>query len=424
VKYEKSYSNPVTIKKYFSKVLDDTIILNQKQTMFVKKINSFLKLYVVVAVVFCASCQNNTIEHKYKRYELSGYTQGTEYSVIYIDSTDRKEFIQQKVDSILKEIDNSLSTYNPNSKISKFNKSDSCFLIDNHILNMFLLSDEVNSISDGAFDPSVKPIVNLWGFGAHPFNLNNLYTNISDSTVRDSLINAFRDSMSYDLTDFVGFEYFMLDGDIIYNTFEQMLDGEFNDNFLCKDDSIVQLTFDAVAQGYTSDIIGDYLNFDLGIGDYLVNVGGEIVAQGRKKNNKHWMVQIEHPNVIAENGLDEIAKVKMDSSYRAIAVSGNYRKFRDEGKRKIVHSIDPRNGHPAETNILSAAVLSDEAAVCDAYATAFMVMRLEEIIPLLESGNLNIDAVIVYHDAEGKLQTYVSTNLEGKLLYAPSQPES
>ena len=230
--------------------------------------------------------------------------------------------------------------------------------------------------------------------------------------------------MSYDLTDFVGFEYFMLDGDIIYNTFEQMLDGDFNDNFLCKDDSIVQLTFDAVAQGYTSDIIGDYLNFDLGIGDYLVNVGGEIVAQGRKKNNKHWMVQIEHPNVASENGLDEIAKVKMDSSYRAIAVSGNYRNFRDEGMRKIVHSIDPRNGHPAETNILSAAVLSDEAAVCDAYATAFMVMRLEEIIPLLESGNLNIDAVIVYHDAEGKLQTYVSTNLEGKLLYAPSQPES
>lgn len=392
--------------------------------MFVRKINSFLKLYVVTAVVFCASCQNNTIEDQYKRYELSGYTQGTEYSVIYIDSTDRREFIQQKVDSILKEIDNSLSTYNPNSKISKFNKSDSCFLIDNHILNMFLLSDEVNSISDGAFDPSVKPIINLWGFGAHPLNLNNLYTNIPDSIVRDSLINAFRDSMSYDLTDFVGFEYFMLDGDIIYNTFEQMLDGDFNDNFLCKDDSIVQLTFDAVAQGYTSDVIGDYLNFDLGIGDYLVNVGGEIVAQGRKKNNKHWMVQIEHPNVISENGLDEIAKVKMDSSYRAIAVSGNYRKFRDEGKRKIVHSIDPRSGQPAETNILSATVLSDEAAVCDAYATAFMVMRLEEIIPLLESGNLNIDAVIVYHDAEGKLQTYVSTNLEGKLLYAPSQPES
>ncbi len=373
-------------------------------------------------IVFCAGCKNNSIEAKYKRYELSGYTQGTTYQVIYIDSTNRSQFIHQKVDSILKDIDYSLSTYNPDSKISKFNNSDSCFLIDNHILNLFLLSDEVNSISDGAFDPSVKPLVNLWGFGAHPLNLNNLYTNISDTIIRDSLINAFRDSMSYDLTDFVGFEYFMLEGDIIYNTFEEMLNGEFNDNFLCKDDSAIQLTFDAVAQGYTSDIIGDYLNFDLGIGDFLVNVGGEIVAQGRKKNNKHWMVQIEHPNITTEGGLDEIAKVKMDSSYRAIAVSGNYRKFRDEGKRKIVHSIDPRNGQPAETNVLSATVLSDEAAICDAYATAFMVMRLEEIIPLLESGNLNIDAVIVYYDSQAKLQTYVSTNLEDKLLY-PIKPE-
>ena len=114
----------------------------------------------------------------------------------------------------------------------------------------------------------------------------------------------------------------------------------------------------------------------------------------------------------------------MDSNYRAIAVSGNYRKYREEGERKIVHSIDPRNGQPSETNILSATVLSDEAAICDAYATAFMVMRLEDIIPLIESDNLNIDAVIIFHDANGKLQTYVSTNLEDKLLYPISQPES
>ena len=391
--------------------------------MVLKIHKSFFKLYLVSLVIFFVSCNSNSIENKYKRYEITGNTQGTTYQVIYIDSTDRKKIIHQKVDSILKEIDNSLSTYNPDSKISRFNNSDSCFLIDNHILNLFLLSDEVNSISDGAFDPSVKPLVNLWGFGAHPFNSNNLYKNISDSILRDSLINAFRDSMSYDLTDFVGFEYFMLDGDIIYNTFEEMLNGEFNDNFLCKDDPIVQLTFDAVAQGYTSDVIADYLNFELGIGDFLVNVGGEIVAQGRKKNNRHWTVSIEHPNINLENGLDEVAKVKMDTSYRAIAVSGNYRKFREEGHQKIVHSIDPRNGQPVKTNILSATVLADEAAICDAYATAFMVMRLEEIIPLLESGNLNIDALIVYHDAEGNLQTYVSTNLEDKLLY-PVQPDS
>ncbi|MAW66195.1 MAG: hypothetical protein CMD18_08380 [Flavobacteriales bacterium] len=393
--------------------------------MLINKIKIWIKLLFSIVLLFFFGCnENKVIEEKYKRYELSGYTQGTTYQISYIDSSDRKKYISLKVDSILNDIDNSLSTYNPNSKISKFNSSDSCFLIDNHILNLFLLSDEINSITDGAFDPSVKPLVNLWGFGANPVNFKTLFTNISDSIQRDSLLDAYRDSMSYDLTDFVGFEYFMLDGDIVYNTFDEMLNGDFNDNFLCKDDSIVQITFDAVAQGYTSDIIGDYLNFEMGIGDFLVNVGGEIVAQGRKKDNRPWMVLIEHPNIEKEDGLDEIARVKMDSNYRAIAVSGNYRKFRKEGKRKIVHSIDPRNGQPSETNVLSAAVLSDEAAICDAYATAFMVMRIEDIIPLIESNNLNIDAVIVFHDANGNLQTYVSTNLEDKLLYPISQPES
>jgi thiamine biosynthesis lipoprotein len=389
----------------------------------VKKNSIWIKLFFSALSFFFVSCTNNNpTEKKYKRYELAGYTQGTTYQVSYIDSSNRRDYISQKVDSILNDIDNSLSTYNPNSKISKFNTSDSCFLIDNHILNLFLLSDEVNSITDGAFDPSVKPLVNLWGFGANPINLEKLFNNVGDSTLRDSLIKAYRDSMSYDLTDFVGFEYFMLDGDIVYNTFEEMLNGDFNDNFLCKDDSTVQITFDAVAQGYTSDIIGDYLNFEMGIGDFLVNVGGEIVAQGRKKDNRPWMVSIEHPNIELEDGLDEIARVKMDSNYRAIAVSGNYRKFREEGKRKIVHSIDPRNGQPSETNVLSATVLSDEAAICDAYATAFMIMRIEDIIPLIESNNLNIDALIIFHDANNNLQTYVSTNLEDKLLYPVSQP--
>ena len=389
----------------------------------VKKNSIWIKLFFSALSFFFVSCTNNNpTEKKYKRYELAGYTQGTTYQVSYIDSSNRRDYISQKVDSILNDIDNSLSTYNPNSKISKFNTSDSCFLIDNHILNLFLLSDEVNSITDGAFDPSVKPLVNLWGFGANPINLEKLFNNVGDSTLRDSLIKAYRDSMSYDLTDFVGFEYFMLDGDIVYNTFEEMLNGDFNDNFLCKDDSTVQITFDAVAQGYTSDIIGDYLNFEMGIGDFLENVGGEIVAQGRKKDNRPWMVSIEHPNIELEDGLDEIARVKMDSNYRAIAVSGNYRKFREEGKRKIVHSIDPRNGQPSETNVLSATVLSDEAAICDAYATAFMIMRIEDIIPLIESNNLNIDALIIFHDANNNLQTYVSTNLEDKLLYPVSQP--
>ncbi len=387
---------------------------------FVIKLSSFFIGILASAILF--SC-GEKVPDKYKRFEITGYTQGTTYQVIYIDSIDRKNFISEQIDSILKEIDASVSTYNPNSKISKFNKSDSCFLIDNHILKLFQESDEINVISDGAFDPTVKPLVNLWGFGANPYNFDTLYQNLPDSLNKDSIIANYRDSIIYDLTDFVGFEYLILDGDIVYNTFKEMLDGDFNDNFICKDDSVVQVTFDAIAQGYTSDEIADFLNFEIGIGDFLVNVGGEIVAQGSKLDYKPWLVQIEHPNTELEGGQDEIATVKMDTNFRAIAVSGNYRKFREEGGKKIVHSIDPRTGRPTQNNILSAAVLADEAIRADALATAFMVMRLEDIIPLVETGGLGIYALIVYEDENGELQTYVSTNLEDKLLY-PVQPES
>ncbi len=381
-------------------------------------------LFLFIMILSFIGCKEDKIE-KYKKFSFNGYTQGTTFSISYIDSTNRIQFIKDKVDSILTEIDNSVSTYNPNSRISKFNNSDSCFLIDNHILSLFLLCDEVNTISDGAFDPSVKPLVNLWGFGSKPFKFDSLYQNLPDSINRDSLIAIYRDSLAYDLTDFVGFEYIVLSGDIVYNSFEEMLTGRFNDNFICKDDSIVQLTFDAIAQGYTADVIGDFLNFELKIGDFLVEVGGEIVAQGYKMDKTPWLVQIEHPNTDIEGGKDELARVRMDSSFRAIAVSGNYRKFKEEGGEKIVHSIDPRNGQPSKNGILSAAVLADEAAIADAYATAFMVMRLEEIIPLVESENIDLYVLIVYKDDNGKIQTYISTNLEDKLLYPiPKEPKT
>ena len=385
------------------------------------KLCKFIFISFLSALSFTA-CKEEKIE-KFKKYSFGGYTQGTTYNITYIDSTNRMQHVQEKVDSILSEIDKSVSTYNPNSIISKFNNADSCFLIDNHILSLFLLSDEVNAISDGAFDPTVKPLVNLWGFGSNPFKEDTLFKNVLDASSRDSLISIYKDSLAYDLTDFVGFEYILLSGDIVFNTFEEMLQGRFNDNFICKDDSLVQLTFDAIAQGYTADVIGDYLNFELKIGDFLVDIGKEIVAQGYKMDKRPWLVSIEHPNTDIEGGQDELARVRMDSNFRAIAVSGNYRKFKNEGNKKIVHSIDPRNGQPSKNGILSAAVLADEAAVADAYATAFMVMRLEEIIPLVESENINLYVLIVYEDANGKIQTYVSTNLEDKLLYPiPEKP--
>lgn len=366
------------------------------------------------------SCSEKGEEQKFHRYEITGRAQGTTYTINYIDSIDRSAAIKLQIDSVLTAIDNSLSTYNPNSIVSKFNQSDTCFLIDDHLLYMFLMSEEIHSITDGAFDPTVKPLVNLWGFGDSPRNFDSLYLHVADSLIRDSLVRRYQDSMAYDLLDYVGFEYVLLDGDIKYNTFEQMKSGEFNDNYICKDDSLIQLEFNAIAQGYSADVVADFLNFNLNIGDYIVEIGGEINAHGMRLDGKPWRVRIEHPDVENPDAPIELAEIDM-KNYQAIAVSGNYRNYIESKGEVIGHSIDPRTGHPAKNKVISVAVLANEAAVADAYATAFMVMEFTEIV-LITSADESLDVFFVFENELGELESYTSYALEEELLL-PVKPQ-
>lgn len=375
---------------------------------FFGKLNNLFALALITIGII--GCGNEKPVDPYSRFTLQGNTQGTTYTIHYIDSFSRPEFVQHKVDSILDVIDYSLSTYNPSSLVSKFNQSDTCFLIDEHLLYMFLLSEEINSVTDGAFDPTVKPLVNLWGFGDSPMKFDSIYLNPKDSLIRDSLVARYKDSLAYDLLDYVGFEYVLLDGDIKYNTLEQMTSGDFNDNFICKDDSLVQLGFNAIAQGYSADLIGEYLNFELNIGDFLIEVGGEIVAQGRKLDGKPWRIRVENPNLEDSTATPGLVEIDMDE-YKAIAVSGNYRNYIESNGEIIGHSIDPRTGHPAKNKIISVAVLADDAATADAYATAFMVMDFAEII-MITSANEDLDIFFVFENELGKLETYASYSLE------------
>lgn len=387
-------------------------------------LNFFGKLNKIFAIILIAlgivGCGDGKPANPYSRYTLTGEAQGTTYTIHYIDSFSRKEFVHSKVDSILNVIDNSLSTYNPNSLVSKFNRSDTCFLIDEHLLNIFLFSEEINSVTDGAFDPTVKPLVNLWGFGDSPMNFDTLFTEPKDSIFRDSLIARYKDSLAYDLLDYVGFEYVLLDGDIKYNTLAQMTSGDFNDNYICKDDSIIQLGFNAIAQGYSADVIGEYLNFELNIGDFLVEIGGEIVAQGRRMDGKPWRVRVENPNINDPNANPSLAEIDM-GEFKAIAVSGNYRNYIETNGSVIGHSIDPRTGHPAKNKIISVAVLADDAATADAYATAFMVMDFAEII-MITSADEDLDVFFVFENELGKLETYASYSLED--IFVPEIKDS
>lgn len=377
-------------------------------------------LLFVVTLVGVISCGEEEEKSPYLRFTITGEAQGTTYLINYIDSVNRGQQIKKQVDSILEVIDNSLSNYNPNSLVSKFNRSDTCMLIDEHLLYMFLLSHEINSVTDGAYDPTVKPLVNLWGFGDAPMSFDSLFQLPKDSLIRDSLIARYKDSLAYDLLDFVGFEYLLLDGDIKYNTLAEMTSGDFNDNYICKDDSLVQIGFNAMAQGYSADVVADFLNFKLNIGDYLVEIGGEITAQGVRLDGKPWRVRVENPDISNPNAKPGLAELDMDN-FRSIAVSGNYRNYIKSKNETIGHCIDPRTGHPSKNKIISVTVVADEAAIADAYATAFMVMDFAEII-LITTANENLDVFFVFENESGELESYASYDLED--IFMPIKRDS
>lgn len=368
----------------------------------------------IITLLGMISCGEQTDKASYLRYTLTGNAQGTTYLVNYIDSLNRGEEIKRQVDSILEVIDNSLSNYNPNSLVSKFNRSDTCMLIDEHLLYMFLLSDEINAVTDGAYDPTVKPLVNLWGFGDAPMNFDSLYVLPKDSLIRDSLIARYKDSLAYDLLDYVGYEYLLLDGDIKYNTITQMTSGDFNDNYICKDDSSVQIGFNAMAQGYSADVIADFLNFKLNIGDYLVEIGGEITAQGVRLDGRPWRVKVESPDINNPTEQPGLAELDMDE-FRSIAVSGNYRNYIKGANETIGHCIDARTGHPSKNKIISVTVVAEEAAVADAYATAFMVMDFAEII-MITTADDDLDVYFIFENEYGELESFASYNLEDIFL--------
>lgn len=369
-----------------------------------------IRFLTCVLLLGLLACGTQKEQPKGEVLKITGRTQGTTYTIQYIDSANRN--IQEVVDSILQEIDLSVSTYNPSSILSKLNRADSCLLINDHVLDLFLMSDEIYQNSNGAFDPTVKPLASLWGFGDAPFNADTLFTEVENVLKRDSLIAAHRDSLIKEVLGVIGWELVLLDGDILYNKLEDMNNKALKDNFLCKEDPQVQLTFDAIAQGYSADVIGSFLQYKLGINDFLIEIGGEILAQGCKPDNKSWTVSIENPDVNNPSAPAGIAMVSM-TKFRALAVSGNYRNYKEFMGEKYGHIIDPRTGKPSKSKIVSAAVFADDCAIADAYATAFMIMGIDEAVPFVEGNPFEgVEAFFIYYTEEGSLETYVSTGLE------------
>ncbi len=340
-------------------------------------LNCSMKKYVFIALVlFLFSCGKGAPTKQ--EVEVAGYAQGTTYSVKYI-SEDGVSY-QRAIDSLLIEVDNSMSTYQKKSLISKFNNVDSSLVVDDMFLAVLKVSKKVYETSGGLFDPTIAPVVNAWGFG-----FENLTT--TDSSTIDSLLG------------FVNFNSI---------TFES--------NKVMKNRKGIMLDFNAVAQGYTVDVICELLE-SKGITNYLVEVGGELKANGLNMQDTLWRVGIDRPLPnLKEREIEAI--VSLDN--KALATSGNYRKFYEKDGLKYSHTINPKTGYPVQHNLLSATVITDGCGYADAYATAFMVMGLEKSKEFLNQ-HKELEALLIFSDKEGSLQTFITEGLKKNIELNPEK---
>lgn len=331
-----------------------------------KKVLPIIFVVVVLAVVAIAvRKQNVAYQHD------SGFVFGTTYNITYQSN----ENLKSEIEKTLAEVDNSLSPFNEKSVITHVNKNETVTL-DDHFTTVFRLSSEIYKDTEGAFDITVAPLVNAWGFG-----FKNGIT--PDRHAIDSLM------------PFVGFDKVKLqDGKII------------------KTDDRLMLDCSAIAKGYGVDAVARLLK-SKGIDNYMVEIGGEIVASGENPKGAPWRIGVSKPDDDSVSVSNEIQGI-INISNRAMATSGNYRNFYYKGGKKYAHTIDPKTGCPVQHSILSATVVSDECAKADAYATAFMVMGLDKAKAVL-ARHKDMMAYFIYSDDKGNNKVWYSPSLKANL---------
>jgi thiamine biosynthesis lipoprotein len=299
---------------------------------------------------------------------LSGSTMGTTYRIVYLD--DQSRYFQESVDSLLLVFNQSLSTYINDSEISRFNQSDSLKFESPFMLPVLESSKEIFELTKGAFDPTVGPLVNLWGFGPEGPHLK-------DSVNINTLLT---------LVDFNAIEF---------------------DSFQVKKlKPKMYLDFSAIAKGYGVDILAEFLE-GKGIENMLVEIGGELVAKGTNENGELWKIGVNKPEELTKP--DELYSI-IALGNKAMATSGNYRNYYEAGDMKISHTIDPATGRPVKHGLLSATVIADNCMRADALATAMMVLGTERAIEL-QKNNPDFQIFLIYNDDNGQMKSFASEGI-------------
>lgn len=308
---------------------------------------------------------SDVLAQEFKRNDITGYTQGTTYSIIQY--TTGKAVEQREIDSVLKVIDLSMSIYIPNSTISKFNEySTDEIILDEHFRKVVETSFEIYKDSKGIFDLTVQPLVQMWGFGAK--KITALPTKKQIDSVRQ----------------YVGMDKLKLEG-----------------NKLIKLKKGIKVDVNGIAQGYSVDVLADYLEAK-GVNAYLVEVGGELRIKGPKPDGEPFKIGVEKPMEgigMQQQDMQEIIAINKG----AVTTAGNYRKYQKSKDKKISHHIDPKTGYPYQGQIISATVYTEKALMADGYDNVFMAMTPAKAIKYANKRNMQL--YLIYRDKHGKVLT-------------------
>ncbi len=315
-----------------------------------------LAILLILAIGF-ASCRQQP-----KKIVLEGLAQGSYYAITYFDTQNRN--FQHEIDSIFHAVDMSVNLWVENSIISKVNRNEEVAL-DSIFIDNFRIAQEAARLSDGYFDPTISPIVAAWGFS---------YKN--GDTLTPQLIDSLRTLVDYRKV-------------------------RIENGHIIKDNPAITLDFNAIAQGYTSDLIASFLESQ-GVVNYLVDTGGEIMTKGGKPNGQPWIVGIEKP---ADNeNSEQVVQTRIAVRDKGVVTSGSTRKYVERDGKRYSHCINPKTGCPVEHHVLSVTVTADNATWADALASICMVMGLEQSLPLIESMD-GVEAYYIFINENGKLET-------------------
>lgn len=314
---------------------------------------------MLLAMTF-ASCAKQP-----QKMVLQGLVQGSYYAITYYDEEGRN--FQQEIDSIFHAVDMSVNLWVDSSVICKVNRNEEVAL-DQIFIENFEVAQRAAALSDGYFDPTISPLVSAWGFSAKNPQLPPLTSHLIDS-----------------LKQLVDYRKVRIE-----------------DGKLIKENPAMKLDFNAIAQGYTTDLVGALLEAK-GIKSYIVDVGGEIFARGTKPDGKPWVVGIEKPS--ADWDSERVVQQRVELEDKGIVTSGSYRKYVERDGKRYSHCIDPMTGYPVEHNLLSATVIAENATWADALASICMVMGMERSLELIKTLE-GVEVYYIFVNDRNELETY------------------